>query len=139
MVLKEGLGVKKSVFVKLLTDTAENMALTKMDLEVLNNNINMEVPSKSLSTLEIDAAYEIKHIMLQKTLYGEAINVELVDANNKRFRVYLPRRTLEHITEDVIKKMNNSLTTIYGLVYRGDKVVPGSTKPKFIFEFVIME
>lgn len=116
------------------------MALSKIDLEMLNHSFNMETLTKSLSSLEVDTVYKILQISILNTRFGKAVLVKIYDdKENAIFKVWLPKRAVEQITEDVTEKMNRS-DIKYGLIYLGQSAPTfNGGKPKCLFKFAIVE
>lgn len=98
------------------------MALSRDDLDIINNNINGEfndIARKSISSLEINTSYLIKKLSLVNTRYGKCILAVLFDQkNNLDFKCFLPKRVTEHMPEDILDKMNSSWEE-YTLTYIG--------------------
>lgn len=113
------------------------MSLSEIDLEALNVNLDKRVESKSISSLTINHKYVIKNISHVSTRYGKTVSLILYEENGAdTFLVFLPKRVLDTITEEVIEKVNNSNKKL-AFIYLGQKVSLNSSKSQSLFKFAL--
>lgn len=118
------------------------MALSIDDLNKINNDINGEfddIPRRSISSLEIDVPYLIKKLSFINTRYGKCVLAVLCDQKcNTNFKCFLPKRVTEHITEDILSKINLSWEQ-YTIAYIGqNKSTLKDAKSKALIKFGII-
>uniref|UniRef100_A0A0A9WP18 Flap endonuclease 1 n=2 Tax=Lygus hesperus TaxID=30085 RepID=A0A0A9WP18_LYGHE len=83
------------------------------------------VELRSVETLTLDTPYVITKMVWTQTKYGPAVQVHLQELTDGQrieggdcFRVYLPHRISNVLTEEEVDKYNAS-QMLYTLVYRG--------------------
>lgn len=100
------------------------MAISELDLLALNAMINEStdvLEQKPISSLIINKAYIIKKMSMINTRFGKSIIVNLFEESTiTTFKSFLPKRVVEHISEDLIEKINLSGGK-YTLTYLGQR------------------
>uniref|UniRef100_A0A0A9XDJ0 Flap endonuclease 1 n=2 Tax=Lygus hesperus TaxID=30085 RepID=A0A0A9XDJ0_LYGHE len=83
------------------------------------------VELRSVDSLTLDTPYAVTKMMWTQTKYGPAVQFHLQELTEGQqieggdtFRVYLPRRISNVLTENEVEKYNAS-QMVYTLVYRG--------------------
>lgn len=99
------------------------MELSSDDLNNINNNINSvceSLPQRHFTSLEINRGYLIDTLSVVKSRYGKCVLTTLYDDDCK-FKCFLPNRAAEHLSEDIIKKINSTHKK-YTVTYMGQSV-----------------
>lgn len=92
------------------------------DLKGLLNNCNVPQFTR-IQDIQRGIPYKIKSFSKTRTRYGDAACaiLQAPDGDHTLLNVYLPRRFLSILTDDVIESYNNADAARLSLVYRGNR------------------
>lgn len=118
------------------------MALSCEDLNKINNNINSDFENISLrqfTSLEINRPYLIFTLSMMNSRYGKCVLATLFDDNDRKFKCFLPKRVVEHLSEENLSKINFTQAK-YTLTYIGQsKPLFKDAKCRPLLKFGLLE